>query len=252
MTRAVAATLSKRQGRAISPALADTYWVRSERPLNSLLFLLPLVVLYEVGAHAYTPTGGPPQHIVAFTLLQRFFALFGATGQHLPALAVVGVLFSVHLAGSDPWDFSPKILVWMALESLLLAIPLMVMCAAMALYIRPGLMAVGEPQFVETFVFPIGAGIYEELVFRLIGFALLSSVAQDLLGLPKRVTPWVVVVSSALLFSGYHYLGQEAFTWSRFSFRAAAGIYLSLLYLYRGFGITAGAHASYDVLITLL
>lgn len=250
MSRAAVATAVGRQSRSVP--LRDNYFSRSERPLNSLLFLLPLIVIYELGTLQYAQATGSPQHIVAFTMMQRFFALFGATGQHLPALAVAGVLFSVHLAGNHPWDFSVKLLTWMAIESLLLAIPLMLLCAVLAIYTRPGLMAVDGPRLIEAVVFPVGAGIYEELVFRLIGFAVLSSLAKDVLGLPQRAVTWVVVAASALLFSSYHYLGNEAFAWPRFGFRVVAGVYLSLLYLSRGFGITAGSHAAYDVMVSLL
>jgi hypothetical protein len=41
------------------------------------------------------------QHDVASPMLQRFCALFGSTGRHLPALAVVSILLAWHIARKD-------------------------------------------------------------------------------------------------------------------------------------------------------
>jgi len=72
------------------------------------------------------------------------------------------------------------------------------------------------------------------------------------MGLPKSVTSLLMVLISAVLFSLYHYLGDEPFLWQTFAFRTVAGIYFGILFLCRGFGITAGSHVAYDVLLALL
>ena len=56
------------------------YWADSERPLTCLVFLLPLVITYEVGTRFFIAGAlqGHEQQIIAFTLMRRFFALFGA------------------------------------------------------------------------------------------------------------------------------------------------------------------------------
>jgi hypothetical protein len=70
-----------------------------------------------------------------------------------------------------------------------------------------------------------------------------------------------MVVVSAISFSLYHYqlplftfsglTGSEPFEWQSFIFRTLAGIYFGMIFLIRGFGLTAGAHASYDIIIVL-
>ena len=62
----------------------------------------------------------------------------------------------------------------------------------------------------------------------------------------------VMVATSAVLFSLYHYLGPESFHWQSFVFRTLAGIYFGCLFLTRGFGVTAGSHATYDILVAIL
>src|SRR3954447_11223374 len=80
----------KRSSGGGSDLPASSYFRRSELPLTSLAFLLPLMILYELGTRAFTfdPVHQTEQRIIAFNLMQRFFLLFGATGRYMPAVAV--------------------------------------------------------------------------------------------------------------------------------------------------------------------
>jgi membrane protease YdiL (CAAX protease family) len=98
-----------------------------------------------------------------------------------------------------------------------------------------------------------GAGLYEEVLFRL----LLLPVGVWLFGRmgcgPVAAGGWALVVSS-LLFSAAHYVGPlgDAFEISSFTFRAIAGMLFAVLFLVRGFGIAAGTHFFYDLLVGLV
>ncbi len=229
------------------------YFTRSELPLTSLLFLLPLIVLYEVGTHFHWTDAphGESQQIVAFILMRRFFSLFGAGGRHLPALAIVGILLAWHIARNDRWRLHPPTLLLMAAESFLLCLPLIALGSF--IYIIPhtawNSFRVPEPGSV---ILRLGAGVYEELIFRLILFTLLSLLLRDVFRFPKRTAYLLLVVGSAILFAAYHYLGSETFVFRTFAFRTLAGLYFGVMFLFRGFGITAGSHAAYDLVILLL
>src|SRR5260221_7341322 len=122
-----AKSASKRRAEPM-PALLGEYWSASRSPLTSLLFVLPLLALHEAGVHWYATLPGRvvEYRITAFTLLSRFFQTCGATGRYLPALAVVAILLSWHIARGDGWRFHIPLLPLMMLESLLLALPLLV------------------------------------------------------------------------------------------------------------------------------
>lgn len=241
MTRAATARVSDQPA---SPAKSGKgYFQRSESPLASLIFLLPFLVVYEVGTRYNT--GG----VLAFAWMQRFFRLFGATGPHLPALAVVGILLSWHIARRDTWKVEPMHLLGMLLESTLLAIPLVLLCMVAATYLK---MAAQWGMLSNAILCSVGAGIYEELVFRLIAFSVLSFLLIDLMALPKTLAMILTVVIASLAFSLYHYLGGESFSTRTFVFRTAAGIYFGAVFACRGFGLSAGAHTSYDVIVTIL
>ena len=98
----------------------------------------------------------------------------------------------------------------------------------------------------------LGAGLYEELLFRVVIVALISN-GLRLLGLSRVIAGALAVVVGALLFSAFHYIGPfgEPLRLESFVFRALAGVAFSALYLTRGFGITAWTHALYDVAVLL-
>jgi len=147
------------------------YVHESELPLTSLLFLLPLIVIYELGTRYFTTAAqhGYEQQIIAFTMMQRFFRLFGVHGQHLPALAVGAILLFWHLARRDKWQVNLATLFGMAVESLLLALPLIAMGRELARYL-PLSATPGNRQ--DTIIMSFFAVVYEELVFTLIPFRL--------------------------------------------------------------------------------
>src|SRR4051812_40535462 len=248
MTRAAAVSRPGAALRNADPVV--TYFRRAELPLNSLAFLLPLIVIYELGTRLFiAPAHGPAQRIIAFTMMQQFFNFFGATGRYLPALAVVGILLAWHIARQDPWQVRITTAGGMFLESFVLAIPLILMGFAAARYWSLSASRMPDSSLI---ILSIGAGIYEELVFRLMILTLLHLLFLDLLKLRKGLSYLLMVFISSLLFAGYHYLGSEHFVWQTFAFRTAAGLYFGGVFVFRGFGITAGSHASYDILIVLL
>jgi membrane protease YdiL (CAAX protease family) len=248
MTRAASMTAASTA--PARPKRPKGYFQRAEAPLTSLIFLLPFIVLYELGTrYISASTHHTEQRIIAFNLLQQFFALFGATGRYLPAMAVVGILMAWHIARQDAWEVHWGTIAGMFLESFVLAIPLILMGFAAARYWS---LAASRIPPSSLIVLSIGAGIYEELIFRLMTLTLLHLLLVDMLGMRKGVAILLMVLISSLLFAGYHYLGNEPFVWQTFVFRTTAGLYFGAIFVFRGFGITAGAHASYDVLIVVL
>ena len=62
------------------------------------------------------------------------------------------------------------------------------------------------------------------------------------------------VLISSILFSLFHYIGNNAdiFNFNTFIIRAVGGLFLCALYHYRGFGIAAMTHISYDFILVSL
>jgi membrane protease YdiL (CAAX protease family) len=98
----------------------------------------------------------------------------------------------------------------------------------------------------------VGAGVYEEMLFRLLLLPPVAVMARYLGARPALRVAGAVILTS-LVFSAAHYVGPhgepfEAFT---FFFRFTAGAFFAILFVYRGFGIAAGTHALYDIFVSL-
>lgn len=219
---------------------AERYWVESRRPLVTLVFIAPLLAIYEIGVVWFhvTPNG-------ADDLMRRFLDLFGFS-QHLllPGL-LIAILIGWQYLSRQPWRFSLRVLPAMAAEAIALAL-----CVRVIAFVQNAIVSLSIGEKVERAVSYLGAGIYEELLFRLILLSLLIWVFQRS-GVKPRVSMIAAIVLSSLLFSAAHHVGPYAqwpIPWSVFLFRTLAGAFFSLVYVYRGFGIAAGAHAAYDIL----
>jgi hypothetical protein len=231
------------------------YFRLSELPWHSLIFVLPMIAAYEIGIRwlAGATPADPPGQIVAFALMQRLFLWMGATGAMLPALAVVAILLAWHIARKDPWTLRPTVYVGMALESVILTAPLIALGMALPqlLSLQAFTFNLDDPTR-HLLVLAFGAGVYEELLFRLIGVTLITILLADVLRVPQKATVTLAVVTCAATFSLYHYWGVETFDWRSMVFRTVAGIFFGILFVFRGFGVTVGTHTAYDIAVVAL
>jgi len=213
------------------------------RPLDALIFLLPLILFYEVASLARQ------ERVVAFEALFHFFKLFGYVGVWAPGLAVVIILIATHVASGDRWAIHWDRVGWMYVESVAFSVPLLLLNWAVPLGPDDG---VGT--FIQRMALGIGAGIYEELVFRLIIISLIVILAADLLRLDRAGVAVAAVILSSLAFAAHHHrpIGVEMFDPLRFTFRAVAGVYLAVIFWLRGYGPAAGCHAAYNVALVVV
>ncbi len=244
------------------------YWVESRRPLTALAFVTPLLVLYEAGVCFLGPQA---VRNGADAWLRQLLAQLGFGQYYLLPVLAVSILLGWHYTTRQPWRLSRGVLASMVLESLLLAVCLRLILQLQGVLLQsiagpcpatvpPATMAVGIPYKVRGLIGFLGAGVYEELLFRLI---FLSLVGWGLTRIPaKRGQPSAMVIAvllTSLAFAAAHYVGpygepvqlfRSAF-WFSFSFRFLAGAFFGTLFVYRGFGIAAGSHAGYDILVGL-
>ncbi len=209
------------------------------RPLDALAFLLPLIVFYELASVAH------PDRVIAFDLLRRFFELFGHVGMWAPGVGIVVILLATQVASGENWRIRWTRVGLMYVEAVVAAVPLLALNWAIPLQASGG----NAPGLVGELAFGIGAGIYEELVFRLILISLIVMVGVDLFRFKRASVALAAIAISALLFAAHHYqpIGVDLFDWTSFAFRAIAGAYLALIFWFRGYGSAAGCHAAYNV-----
>jgi len=214
------------------------------RPLDALVFLLPLIAWYEVSSLMVG------DRLIASALLERGVELFGPAGMWAPGVVVVVILLATHMASGERWRIHWRHVGLMYVEAVVLAMPLVALSWALPM--------IGGSLFdLDTFhriAMGLGAGVYEEMVFRLILISVLVMVGSDLFHLERMPVAVAAVIASALLFAAHHNkpFGAEAFDLSKFLFRSLAGVYLSIIFWYRGYGSAAGCHAAYNVAILLM
>ncbi|NQT02904.1 MAG: CPBP family intramembrane metalloprotease [Planctomycetes bacterium] len=277
----------------------DSYLERTSRPIYAIIFLLPFIVFYEVGTFSINTDvlNQSKIRVAAFVWLQNLLESMGFGVKFAwvaPPLAVVVILIALQITSGKQWRFWFRDIFPMAIECILLAVPLIVLTLFMGSSAMPednvsrfdtnktqivslpacssvtggnlsSLSAeTGEvtqdQSLLANIITGIGAGIYEELVFRLILICLLMLLFQDVLRLTHKNSIVLSILISAALFSAHHHIdllsGQpnanDPFNSIRFAFRTIAGIYFAVLFAIRGFGITAGTHAFYDIIATIV
>ncbi len=240
--------------------LTGSYFDSVRQPLYALCFLLPFIILYEVGTLLVNTDqiAHVQSHVAAFTWIMGVARLIGVGNEIVwlfPGFVVIIITLFLQLASTYPWRVRFSWLCWMGFEAMFLTIPLfiigIIMNGSKSFAASPGV-----NDYYARLVIGVGAGIYEELVFRLVLLGLLLMLFDDMLRLGHAVSIISATLISALLFSAHHYIGVdmsgrfihlETLEAGSFLFRMAAGVYFAIIFHYRGYGVTAGTHAFYNV-----
>jgi hypothetical protein len=239
------------------------YWRAAREARYSLLFALPLLALYEVLAFGLTGSAFAGVRNGADVLLKTAFVTFG--GRHgVAAFTLVLLGAGAALVWRDrrrhPGPLAGRYFGLMLGESVVYAALFgTVVSTLTGLLLAPPLAVAqssggpAELGFGAQLVISLGAGIYEEILFRVLLVSGLVALGTALKWRRGVAVAFGVVVG-ALIFSAFHYVGPLGDPWqlSSFTFRAIAGLLLSGLYVARGFGITAWTHALYDVGLALI
>lgn len=252
------------------PTHATDYWHRSRSRTYGILFAMPLFVAYELLAAMMN--AGETYHLrnAADLLVRRGLALIGArsTLAVTALLIVAGLLIVLRDRRRDPSPLIGRTFGIMLAESAVLALVFGGVVGSLtgfALGIVPGLAALpSAPVIVAVSAAPstatigvgaqvvlaLGAGLYEELVFRVLLIPALA-LALGAAGLDQRKALAAAAVLSALAFSAAHYIGPlgDTFALGSFVFRFIGGLAFSAILVLRGFGIVAWTHALYDVFL---
>lgn len=242
--------------------MINTYWQASRAPRYSLLFALPLLILYQVLTLVVPAGPGAGVRNGADIMLQMLFVwIAGVWGPRLFMLCLIGVgawLIAKDIR-SHRGSLKPALLGLMLVEALCLSLIFGIVVGSLTAALLgnpPGAMAIGLQQHLGRWtllMLSIGAGIYEELLFRVLLVGALAWGATKVLGWRPLPAGIAAAIIGALVFSAFHYIGPygDRLNIYSFVFRAIAGMFFSGLYLLRGFGITAWTHSLYDVFLLL-
>jgi len=226
--------------------------------LTSLVLVFPLFVIYQIGVLFTLPLLNGADFLTVF--LFRKVGL--STNAYLGYTALVTVLFAIAVAVlRRKQRFDPKLIVPVLIES---AIYAMVMGTAIIfvmtklLHISPQLAGGGgviaNQGTVTRAVMSIGAGVYEETVFRLGMVGGIVALLHKVLGLHRWLAVLTAFVVSSLLFSAMHHIPPygDPLHLGIFTFRFLAGLCFATIFWTRGFAVAVYTHALYDLYVLLV
>jgi membrane protease YdiL (CAAX protease family) len=229
------------------------YLSATRHPWSCLLFLLPLLLAYEGGVLSL---GGPRADALRNGVdawLRLGLSKVGLKQTFVvPVVLAAAFLFWCWRRRADRPKDLLGVVAGMALESVVFALGLWGLSRGVGhLMDRAGVacLSVRTDEAISLVVTYIGAGVYEEVVFRLVLFSGMYAVLK-LVQAPGLLAVAVAALASAACFSAAHHVGPygETFESTTFIFRLVAGVYFALVFQTRGLGVAAGAHACYDVL----
>ncbi len=185
------------------------YWQQSRLPLASLAFVTPLLALYEAGVLWLGPQA---MRNGADVWLRQLLDLVGFSQYFLLPALTVALLAGWHHLTRQPWRLSPSVLYAQLAECVLLAMALVVIAR-----VQGTLLALVAPQsppwevhasiataaegVFRRFVGFLGAGIYEELLFRLMLLPLVAWVLGQC-GLSPKGSLAAAAILTSIVFAG--------------------------------------------------
>ncbi|MBN2192760.1 MAG: CPBP family intramembrane metalloprotease [Polyangiaceae bacterium] len=168
-------------------------------------------------------------------------------------LLFVGVLVLLGRGQALRWER----FLWVILEGVTYAITMRLIAA----YVVGRLRLAGAPEVDRwtAVVLSLGAGLYEEIAFRVVLYGLGARVLSLLMLAQTSATKEVLLrigwaVVAAAVFSGWHHVGTLAdpFEVRVFVFRWVCGLVFTAIYALRGFAPVVWTHTLYDLWVLAL
>lgn len=201
----------------------------------SLVLIFPLLLAYEIGVVF-------AGHVSGVDVVTRaLYTALGSRAAYLAFHAALAAAFLIYLRGNQRWGtLRLEIVGPVVLEAAAYALAL----GPLAMLIVERLLGLGSGGAIVS---ALGAGIHEELVFRL---AIFSGIAYLVKG---RAKVFVALAISTAIFAAAHHVGAHGEPWSAhaFAFRCVAGAAFGLVFWYRSLAHAVYAHVLYDVLVAL-
>jgi len=229
-----------------------SYFLQTRSSFYSFLFTIPLFFIYEVGILFLSKDDILVVRNGADFLMRSILESFGIFGLYgLGAIFLVGFIITYIYFFNDNSNKSIRAdyLFIMIFESV---------CWALILYflLSKFMLALMNPigkTIAQQVTLAVGAGIYEEFLFRVMLISGLTGIIGFVFLWSEKTRKAAALIIAAGIFSAFHFMGDygDYFSMELFILRFFAGIVLGILYLSRGFGITAYAHSIYDLIVLI-
>jgi hypothetical protein len=223
------------------------YLKETRQPIYSAAMVLPFLCIYHIGTVLFHTTyiNG------ADALIIRILSSLSVHSMFASALVLAAFFTIWQLRTHAKWKIRTGNLLFCFLESACFALILLFGFGWMSMHLS---LAISARSGIANLILYCGAGVYEELVFRAFLLGILVAGFSLIFRKKKGSAAAAAAILGSLLFSLFHYIGPGGDTFSIGSFvqRTLGGLYFSVLYVTRGFGVTATSHAIYDILVGII
>ena len=245
----------------------ETYWQAVRKPVYALVFLLPMIVLYETGVavwgqeaarealtQAHQPYTGEALRVVPDTLIQvvlgRPAHYLGWPGLFFSGSVIVVTLIIWQIISRQSWSVKLDHVVGMTGESVLYASFLLLPYVLVGYMPLKGSRGLPTHRWMDLF-FDLGAGVYEEFIFRFALMGLIILLLVKFAELDRAPAGVIAALVAAIVFASAHHIGPlgEPFALKTFSVRTGLGLFFGGVFITRGFGVAAGTHVFYNILV---
>jgi len=229
-----------------------SYFLQTRSSFYSFLFTIPLFFIYEVGIFFLSKDDILVVRNGADFLMRSILESFGIFGLYgLGAIFLIGFIITYIYFFNDKSNKSIRAdyLFIMIFESVCWALILYFLLSKFMLVLMN---PIGKT-ITQQVTLAVGAGIYEEFFFRVMLISGLTGIIGFVFLWREKVRKAAALIIAAGIFSAFHFMGDygDFFSMELFLLRFFAGIVLGLLYIARGFGITAYAHSIYDLIVLI-
>lgn len=231
--------------------MGNDYWQVSKLHSISMALVAPLWLFYELVAYLINHGFGGELRTGIDLFIKHLFKVWNVPLELFLVAILSGLIIYLISHGKELIELKALFLVFILLESLVYSAILGLVGGRFAkIFLAQGTPEPVSGGFLANFVKHIGAGVYEEMVFRLILVSLFIWLLTKVVGMNRSLGAFFAVAISSVLFSLGHYLSffNEPFELSSFLFRFAAGMVFGFLFMVRGFGISVYTHAFYNIL----
>ena len=233
------------------------YFTTSNNILYSYILAIPLLLLYEGLTIISQPISANPVRISVDVWFRSFFHSIGLNPLIFTLVIAVGFGIYVFSKEKDQLkDLKTSYFPLLLIESTIFAIVVSFISQALVGLLLGLAQNGGDVEgfsIIQKIALSLGAGLYEELFFRVILVTILVKVFSVIFS-KKWATNIAAIFLAAMLFSAVHYIGSygDAFTIGSFLYRFIFGLFLNAIYVTRGFGVAAWSHALYDIMVILI
>ncbi len=264
-----------------------SYFEETQQPIYSAALVLPFIMIYQIGLVVLKSRVINGGDAIISTLSSSLFRVVGVEVSFASIIVPICAFLIWQYRKKGTWSIRPPVLVATFFESLIYAVVLFMLLGYFVHYL-PGSITAPAPvtqsipvvaaqeaaalerttpshspapaasgraashrPSVSDFVLYCGAGVYEELVFRVFLLGLLLLIFTKFFHMESAYAAAWSALTGAIIFSAFHHIGGERFAMGVFLQRVLAGIYFSAIYFTRSFGVAAASHALYDIIVGL-